>query len=459
MSLSSLNFILFFLPISVLIYKIIKKINSFVTDLVLMAINWSFIFFVDSHFFLLVLTLLILTILFSFIISKTSEKISRALVLAYVLSICLVVLFFKYANILFKTDIIIPIGLSFVSFRSISYILDIYKKKITFNKNIIKTIVYLSFFAHFISGPIERYDVFCDTKDSLDKELLFDGAWRYVIGLCKKVLVADSLSRLSGLLNVVSIDKSPASFLWVMSICYSLQLYFDFSGYSDMAIGITNMFGYNCEDNFNYPYISKSISEFWRRWHISLGKWFKDYVYIPLGGSRKGKKALCINLLIVWLLTGIWHGASINFIIWGLSYFVLVMFEKLFIHPDKLKRIPSVLYRGVSLAVINVLWVVFKYSDLQYLKSYLLRMFGISKINDVGINVWHSVWDFKVFIIAAILFSIPVYPKLMKLIESKSKKVQMISNFVFSLAASFLFLLCIAFIVSGLNNPFIYSNF
>ena len=427
MSLSSLNFILYFLPISVLVYKIIKKINHVVADLILVLINWCFIFFVDSNFFLLVLIILVLTVLFAYIISKSFERISRVLVLTYVLSLCFIILFFKYTNILFKTNIIIPIG--------------------------------LSFFAHFISGPIERYDSFYNVNDSSDKELLFEGVWRYVIGLCKKVLIADSLSRFSGLLNVISLDKSPASFLWVMSICYSLQLYFDFSGYSDMAIGITNMFGYNCEDNFNYPYISKSISEFWRRWHISLGRWFKDYVYIPLGGSRKGKKALCINLLIVWLLTGIWHGASINFIIWGLSYFVLVMFEKLFIHPDKLKRIPSVLYRGVSLAVINVLWVVFKYSDLQYLKSYLLRMFGISKINDVGINVWHSVWDFKVFIIAAILFSIPVYPKLMKLIESKSKKVQMISNFVFSLAASFLFLLCIAFIVSGLNNPFIYSNF
>jgi Predicted membrane protein involved in D-alanine export len=427
--------------------------------LVLIVFSAYFYAWQAANYLILMGVLAALTILSAFLITKFEGHISNIVLKISIISVILVLVFFKYTNLLFATDIIFPIGLSFFVFRIISYIIDVYKKKIQFDKNIIKTLVYLTFFAHIISGPIERYDDFYKNSGKFNIEIFTQGLERFIIGLGKKILIADALSHMMTSLDIIPISKSPASFLWIMSIIYSLQLYYDFSGYSDMAIGITEIFGFRCRENFNYPYMTKSISEFWKRWHISLGTWFRDYVYIPMGGSREGKKRLILNLFVVWLLTGIWHGSKVTFIIWGLSYFVLILFEKLILHPEKFGKIGSNIYRLFTLFFINLLWIVFRSNDVGMLSEYLRRMFGISGIEGIDVNVWMLVWDYKYFILAAILFSFPVFKMLQNLIKNKSEKIQGAISIVSTIVLLALFVLCISFIVTVSNNPFVYQNF
>uniref|UniRef100_UPI003FF0F844 MBOAT family O-acyltransferase n=1 Tax=Lachnospira sp. TaxID=2049031 RepID=UPI003FF0F844 len=242
-------------------------------------------------------------------------------------------------------------------------------------------------------------------------------------------------------------------------MCYSLQLYYDFSGYSDMAIGIGKIFGFNCKQNFNYPYMTKSISEFWRRWHISLGSWFKDYVYFPLGGSRvKSKMKLYFNLLVVWLLTGIWNGANWNFILWGFIFFIFIALEKTFNIPQKLNKLGSVLYRIFCLFIINIQWVLFNSSTIKNAFKYILRMF--SKKGDVIYNHRASVLlsEYWMFILIAIIFSMPVLPWINNL-KKKSKILEIIIDLLMVLIIVLCFIWAVTFIITGQNNPFMYANF
>ncbi len=459
MSFTSIPFILYLLPISVILYYFLRKISKVLSEVVLLVYNAAFYAWQAPKYLLLMGVLSIITIVSGFMISKFERLVSKIVLEIAAFSVIAVLVFFKYTNMLFATDIIFPIGLSFFVFRALSYIIDIYKKKIQFDKNIIKTLVYLTFFAHIISGPIERYDDFYKDSGSFDIETFTGGLKRFIIGLGKKILIADALSHMLTSLDMIPISKSPASFLWIMSIIYSLQLYYDFSGYSDMAIGITEIFGFKCRENFDYPYMTKSVSEFWKRWHISLGAWFRDYVYIPMGGSRAGKKRLVLNLFIVWLLTAVWHGSRVTFLIWGLGYILLIIFEKLIFHPEKLGKIGSIIYRIITLFFINLLWIVFRINDVGTLSTYLKRMFGISSIEGIDVNVWTMVWDYKFFIAAAVLFAFPVYKKLQNVIKNKAEKTQGTIEVVSTIVLLALFVLCISFIVSVANNPFVYQNF
>ena len=460
MSFASIPFLLYFLPISVALFYLTRKINKYLSELILIVCSVVFYTYESSEYLLLIGILSILAILAGFAISKTSGAVSRITMLVSVFILVGTLVFFKYVNRLAHTNILFPLGLSFFSFRVISYIVDIYKKRISFEKNILKTLLYFTFFAQISSGPIERFEGFYKEDDTkFDSKLFLDGFWRFIFGLCKKILIADTLLHMLSTLKIVPLEASAASFLWIMSICYSLQLYYDFSGYSDMAIGITNMFGYNCRENFKHPYLSRSISEFWRRWHISLGDWFKDYIYIPMGGSRVSKARIIVNLFVVWLITGIWHGSTLNFIIWGLLYFVIIMLEKILIKPERLKSGAAVIYRLFSLFYINLLWIVFRYTDLSYLGAYLKRMFGISRIEHSDINVWHLIWDYKFALIPAILFIFPIYSKISQYMEKKDQKIKLVFEAVLSIVMTVLFILCLSFIVSGTNNPFVYANF
>lgn len=322
-----------------------------------------------------------------------------------------------------------------------------------------QSVMYLSFFGQVQSGPISRYELF-DSEKYSPKSNLHDGIVRFMIGFSKKVILADVLSNVT----IEVFDRTYAvspSLVWLGAICYSLQLFYDFSGYSDMAIGIGNMLGYECPENFVYPYMTKSVAEFWRRWHISLGSWFRDYVYIPMGGSRVGKWRLYFNLLTVWILTGIWHGAGWNFIIWGFGYFVLIAFEKTMKLPE---RLPNCWwkwgYRILTLLFINFQWVLFRCDGMAKGILYIKTMFGFVQ-EDVFIPSTRAAFllkDYVFFIIIALIFSIPVV-KFLENLCKKNVKSAVIYEILSSIFIVTAFIVALSFIVSGQNSPFLYGNF
>lgn len=460
MSFVEFSFVCYFLPIALILYYLLKRININISYLVMIILNFAFYAWGAKQYLILAVILSAITVVFGIFIKKLSGTASKVLLIISIICILGILAGFKICGRFVDSSIVFPLGLSFYSFRAASYLIDIYNNKIKKVK-IISSLYYLTFFAQITSGPIETYeDFFKKTDGKFDQELFIDGVWRFVMGFCKKLLISNSLSNMLGSLNMISITKAPSSYLWIMSIIYSLQLYFDFSSYSDMAIGIGNMFSIKCNDNFDYPYMTKTISEFWRRWHISLGMWFRNYVYIPLGGSKCDKKKAVINLFVVWLLTGLWHGISINFIIWGLSYFILIALEKyVFKINEKKNKVVLLAYRFVTLFFVNLLWIVFRYSDINYLGQYLSRMFGISRAEAFDIDILPLINDYKVFIIAALILVFPIYPKIRKYIESKNKKIQLVFNFCLSIALMLAFIIAFSFMISGNNNPFVYANF
>lgn len=288
------------------------------------------------------------------------------------------------------------------------------------------------------------------------------GINRFVIGFCKKVLLANTLSNITTEIFSFELTEISTSYAWLGAVCYSLQIFYDFAGYSDMAIGISEMFGYTCTENFDYPYMTKSISQFWRKWHITLGEWFRDYVYIPLGGSRnKQKWRNYLNLLVVWLLTGIWHGASWNFVVWGLGYFIAIAIEKMFGLPKRLKTRPArFIYRIVVLLFINFQWVIFNMHDLGDGLQFIRRMVIYSKNPVTALRVRFLLSDYRWFIAAAVLFCFPVIPWLESRI-SHSRYIVPYKIFSHSFAILIIvsFIWAVSFVVTGQNNPFVYANF
>lgn len=298
---------------------------------------------------------------------------------------------FKYAdftieniNTIFKTDIALlkiglPIGISFYTFQTLSYIIDLYKGTTKVQKSPIKFMTYVSMFPQLIAGPIVRYS---DVAKELDERTLSVentayGINRFIIGLSKKVLIANVLGEFCNIVKEVSAPS--VAFMWAYAIAYALHIYFDFSGYSDMAIGLGRIFGFHFPENFNYPYISKSITEFWRRWHITLGSWFRDYVYIPLGGNRVSKIKWFRNILVVWALTGLWHGASWNFVIWGLMFAFFLILEKAFL-LKWLEKMPQIFSRLYTLIIVLISWVIFDATSMVEITSRLKIMFGFGNV-------------------------------------------------------------------------------
>lgn len=286
------------------------------------------------------------------------------------------------------------------------------------------------------------------------------GVNRFIIGFSKKVLLANVLANITQETFAASGSSMSVSYAWLGSVCYTLQLFFDFSGYSDMAIGISQMFGYNCPENFCYPYITTSVSGFWRRWHITLGAWFRDYIYIPLGGSRvKSKGRLLFNLLVVWILTGLWYGASWNFVIWGLAYFIVIAFEKISGWPSKLKyNISKWIYRICVLLFINFQWVIFRADGFRAGLKYIYHMFFSPPNSLADARALFLLKDNFVFIVAAVIFCFPVIPCLEKTFRN-GKILHAVFHVGTAIVCAFLFIWAISFVVSGQNNPFLYANF
>lgn len=347
----------------------------------------------------------------------------------------------------------LPIGISFFTFQSMSYTIDLYRRNIKVQKNFIDFAAFVTMFPQIVAGPIVRYE---DVSAQLacrriDLRSMSDGITRFVCGMCKKVLIANSIGALWTDVKAQDYASMPAATAWLGIAAFTLQIYFDFSGYSDIAIGLGKMLGFDFPENFRYPYNSKSVAEFWRRWHITLGDWFKSYVYFPLGGSRGSTAATIRNTLIVWLLTGLWHGASWNFILWGLYYGVLIILEK-FVFRRLLERTPSALRHILTMLAVVFGWVIFEItspaSELEFVKAML--GFGGSFANSFTLNALHN---YAVTFIAAIAISTGIPLKICKKLPEKRADTLSLVGEAAGMTA------CIACLVDSGYNPFLYFNF
>ena len=352
-------------------------------------------------------------------------------------------------------DIALPIGISFYTFQALSYVLDIYRKKGEAQKNPLDVGLYIALFPQLIAGPIVRYETVAgeirDRKENLQD--FYEGVLRFLFGFGKKILLANSLA-LGADACFERISQGSLSFAaaWLGTVCYSLQILFDFSGYSDMAIGLGRMFGFHFQENFNYPYISKNVTEFWRRWHISLSSWFRDYVYIPLGGSRvKTRRRHVFNLFVVWLLTGIWHGANWTFILWGLMYFVVLTAEKMTGFDKKM----GVFSRVYTLVVVFVGWTIFNSSNLTLALKYVGNLFGIGCSGLADAQFFLYLKEYWVYLAAGIAACIPWKDVLGKRMDLTGKGGQL----VYHAGAFLVFVLSVVYMVKGTYNPFIYFHF
>ncbi len=358
----------------------------------------------------------------------------------------------------------LPIGISFYTFHTISYVVDVYRGTINAQRNFPKFLMYVSIYSSLVAGPIIRY-AHVEKEINGRKETLKDfslGLSRFCIGLFKKVIIANVAAELvrkymgdhgspltmNGLLSLSSLEA------WVGLIMFAIQIYFDFSGYSDMAIGLGRMFGFHFRENFEYPYISKSISEFWRRWHISLGSIFRDYVYIPLGGN---KKRVYFNLFIVWFLTGMWHGPSWNFIFWGLYFFIFIALEKAFL-LKALEKIPVFFSHFYALLIIVPGWVIFYFTDTTMLIAYVKKLFSFSAGPNGNMEVMNTITTHLFWLILAIILCMPVYHKVMAWVEKKTSRITLVDTLTIGFNV-ILLSLCVAQLVGKSYNPFIYFRF
>lgn len=347
------------------------------------------------------------------------------------------------------TGIELPIGISFFTFQALSYVADVYRGTSKVQKNPIKLGLYISLFPQLIAGPIVRYETvekqMSERRESVP--LFNEGVIRFITGLGKKVLLADTMALFAAriLAQVTNGSKISAALAWLGAAAYTLQIYYDFSGYSDMAIGLGKMFGFSFMENFNYPYIAGSVTEFWRRWHISLSSWFRDYVYIPLGGNTSSGRTY-LNMLIVWLLTGIWHGAGWTFILWGMMYFVVLAVERL-IGIGRTRKLPPVIANLYTMLVVLVGWVIFMSPSLSIALNYLKTMVGVGAAGWTDSTALFYLKDNIVFFVLAVLFVTPVGKKL-----EKYRRLQQV-------LLGAVLLLVIVYIIKGTYSPFIYFSF
>ena len=456
---SSITFLYYFLPIFLIIYFITPKKHK---NIPVLIFSLLFYFLGEPKY----IVVLLLSCIINYYLSKKMEKSPHSkkyLILALVYNIGQL-LIFKYTdffinniNTLFNTKIpytyiTMPIGISFFTFQALGYIIDVYNKKHKSARGIVEFITYISLFPQLIAGPIVRYsDVEKELKDrdtSYDK--FGNGARRFTIGLAKKVLIANVLGEFTKALTETTLLSS-----WLKPVGYTLQIYFDFSGYSDMAIGLGLMMGFKFLENFNYPLIASSVTDFWRRWHMSLSYWFRDYVYIPLGGNRVSNIKWIRNIFIVWFLTGFWHGASWNFILWGLYFGVILIIEKKFLkkYLDKTKVLK---YIYTSLIVV-ISFLIFNASSLSSIVVELKNMFGINKIPLVGPESIYYLKNYLVLIIISVIGATPLIKNISNRLQET--KFKMVLNILEPIVYITLLILSTSFLIDESFNPFLYFRF
>ena len=471
MTFSSLTFTTLFFPAVLILYFICTDLRW--RNGVLLVASLIFYSWGEPIWVLAMIGSTAINYVAAMLIDRASSPGLRKTVLVVGAAASLAVLFyFKYAAFLvnsvtslfgvsFSIPVLeLPIGISFYTFQVLTYTVDVYRGKSPVQRDPFKLMLYVSCFPQLIAGPIVQYSdvaVMLDERESTPDGFT-EGMKRFAVGLSKKVLLAN----VCGLIIEELPSAAGASGMsvlgaWYISVLYSLQLYFDFSGYSDMAIGMGRIFGFTYKENFNYPYISKSASEFWHRWHISLGSFFRDYVYIPLGGNRRGRARTALNLAIVWALTGLWHGASWNFVIWGLYYGVLIILEKLVL-ADFREKLHGAAQHIAALFLIVVGWTVFYYTDMGCLGKHLGAMFGIGAAGLSDPVTMAVIRKYTVLPLIAAIASLPILPRL-KAWLGKHEKLEGAADIVSLVCLTALMLLSMIFIVGQSYNPFIYFRF
>lgn len=464
---SSLTFLYFFLPIVLALYfavpKKAKNIVLFIS---------GFIFYAWGEPFYIII--MIISTLIDYTAGRfmdkydDREKMRTVFLLVSVIMNLSLLAVFKYSsffitniNLLFGTsftdpNLPLPIGISFYTFQSMSYTIDLYMRNIKVQKNIINFTSYVTLFPQLVAGPIVRYEDVANEIDhrTITSSKIAEGIGIFVKGLGKKVILANNIGLVWAQVKAMGYDNISVATAWIGILAFTFQIYYDFSGYSDMAIGLGKMFGFNFPQNFNYPYVSKSISEFWRRWHITLGSWFRSYVYIPLGGNRKGLPRTVINLLIVWVLTGFWHGASWNFVFWGLYFGILIIIERLG-WGKVLAKLPAIVSRLYTFILVVIGWVFFDIDGMKPAFNYLKAMFGSNGVV-IDTTAKYLIGTSLLIFVICIIASTEIIKKIYTKLNSLDGNVIQYAIPVFQLI---IMLISTAFLVNATYNPFIYFRF
>ena len=462
---SSISFLYYFLPCVLIIYFCTPKKFK---NIILLLSSLLFYFYGEPVYILVMIGSIISGYIHGLLINKYKKYKKIFLITSITISLGLLILF-KYSNFIIDNinsifnakfallNLALPIGISFYTFQILSYVIDVYNGKVAMQKSLIKLATYVSLFPQLIAGPIVRYS---DIEKELSSRIhsfenMALGIRRFTIGLAKKILIANSLGELCKIF--LQTNETSIIFYWMYGIAFCLQIYFDFSAYSDMAIGLGKIFGFHFLENFNYPYISKSITEFWRRWHISLSTWFRDYVYIPLGGNRVGKVKLLRNIFIVWFLTGIWHGANWTFIIWGLMFGILLIIEKNFL-LKVLEKIPHIFKHIYVLILVMISFIIFNATNMEQAIYQIKGLFGAN--GEAIINSYTSYYlkSYLVILIISIIGATPLPKNIIEKLKQKTT-INKIINILEPIVIIALLLISTAYLVDNSYNPFLYFRF
>lgn len=458
---SSLIFLFVYLAVTLAIYYVapIRWRN-----LVLFAVSLAFYGWGEPRYILLMLLSVLSAYAFGFGIEKyrgRNDKLARLFLILSVVVNLSFLLFFKYYNFFagifgFSAieNLTLPVGISFYTFQIMSYSIDLYRREVPLAKKLIPFGTYVTLFPQLIAGPIVRYKDVCDQLESRKETVskFASGVGRFIAGLGKKLILGDAAAAVAAYLETAQGFSPTVLGGWAVMLCYTFHIYFDFSGYSDMAIGLGRMFGFEFPENFNYPYMARSITDFWRRWHITLSTWFREYVYIPLGGNRKGKGRTFFNLAAVWFLTGFWHGADWNYILWGVYFWVFLALEKAFLGKFLQKCVP--LARIYSLLIIGFGWMIFFHNDLSMIRTSAMTMIGIGAGFADAWILQELLRNLPFLLLCA--FACTPFPK--RLYEKAKEKFAAVEALA-PVCTMVLFLLCIAYMVDNSFSPFLYYIF
>ncbi len=464
---SSMSFIYLFLPVVCLLYFLVR---ANLRNYVLLGASIFFYAWGEPEY----LAIMLLTILVHYVGGLLIDKYPKYKKLSLALTITVdlgFLAYFKYFNFFIENinlllkggglnfiEVIMPIGISFYTFQAISYAVDVYRGDVKVQQDIGKLALFICLFPQLIAGPILKYNDIAHQIDSreVNPEKVTMGVKRFIIGLSKKVLLANTLGAVADKIFDLSPDLVQTSIAWVGSLAYSFQLFFDFSGYSDMAVGLGLIFGFHIKDNFNYPYISKSITEFWRRWHISLSTWFKEYLYIPLGGNRVSKPRNYFNLAVVFLLTGFWHGAAWNFVVWGIWHGLFIIFEKVTgWHKENSRQWINPVKHLYTIFVFIIGWVMFRAENLSYAWQYIKNMFGLAGNKTILYEAAYYFDNIEIIaFIAALLCSVPLFSNMLNIPQERKWLRWLVNAWLL-----FLFILSTSAIAASTYNPFIYFRF
>lgn len=465
---SSLTFLYIFLPLCLVAYFLTGKIKA--RNFILLLFSLVFYAWGEPKYIFLMLAVTAVDYAAGLLIEKFrgTGKAKIYLILAVVLTLSVLGVF-KYADFFVNSvnsafhlqipllGLSLPIGISFFTFQALTYVVDVYRDRVPVQAYYYKLLLYVSMFPQLIAGPIVRYSDVCAQIDArvCTWQKAAQGVLRFCVGLLKKAIVANFAGELTEKLLGSDLTELSAAGAWVGIFAYAIQIYFDFSGYSDMAIGLGHIFGFDFPENFRYPYAARSVQDFWRRWHITLSSFFRDYVYIPLGGNRK---RWALNMLIVWLLTGLWHGAAWNFVLWGLYYFIFLMLEKLYLGKI-LEKLPRAVQHIYTIVVVLIGWVFFYFEDLSAVKAFFAAAFGANGFSDLTQNA--LITNYIAVLLVGAVFSVPVFSKLLsfgsRLCARKGGKILVdVSCVAFAFAALWI---STASLVGSSYNPFLYFRF